>query len=146
MKNDQKIILKLFYWTWEWLQLVQTWHNGMVYLHWWPASYYLQTRCTLLFYWYTKAESSYLPLDKTTFCKLSYCNNNLLAIIILSITKHETFEDIQNNESRFLCDSKSPVSRYWAAELSRVLTCRIGLQFWNWSLVSLTNGFAIKTK
>lgn len=30
MKNDQKIVLKLFYWTWEWLGLAHTWHNDDV--------------------------------------------------------------------------------------------------------------------
>jgi hypothetical protein len=146
MKNDQKIILKLFYWTWEWLQLVQTWHNPVLYLQCPSASCFLRTRCTLLFYWHTQAVSSYVPLNKTVFCKLPYYNNNLLAVVILSITKHESFGDIQNHESRFLWGSKSPFSRYWAAELSIVLTRRLSLQFWYWGLVSLTNGFAIRTK
>ena len=43
MKDDHKIILKLFYWTSEQLQIVQTWHNGVVSLHWLSAIHYLQT-------------------------------------------------------------------------------------------------------
>lgn len=73
MKDDHKIILKLFYWTSERLQLVQMWHNGAVYLYWPSAIYYLKKNCTLLFYWYTQTARSYLLVDKTDFCKLPYC-------------------------------------------------------------------------
>jgi len=53
MKDDHKIILKLFYWTSEQLQLVQTWHNGVVYLHWPSAIHYLQKFYIIILLVYT---------------------------------------------------------------------------------------------